>query len=479
MYLIALGFSALCFLGVGTYFVRSSAFSVFHPLTMYLAFHGLLFVVRPLLVYVAAYDTIYRAYEFTPSLNDKLTVLLASNLGFLVFAALCLRTGGVAMRFERSAAVQEERLHLTKPFIWSVALLGPLVIYSLVRSYGSDSLYGGIILDPTTGVFINTTNIGYVLDLQIMGASLSAIAAWLLRFRLYSLLPLLGFVLMRAGQGGRGPFVVALASAGLFYLYDRGIKAPRPAVLLGVALVAAAFTAVGQDRGASLRQAAGVEQRDTFAGGSSESDFFLLGMDFANMEFFEYLVYAIPQRSGTYDYFVDNLQIFTEPIPRLWWSGKPVGEPLRRIELFQYGYPIGMTRSLPGEGWYALGWLGVVLWCGLWGATLGTIYRRFVAGPQSTMRVACYLIFLSSLIIGYRDGTLLQVVRSTGVYFAPIATWYVMARLLGVPRLGDLRAASRESPLARERQSLAAAALPDHLPPAVRRRRLALQRTAE
>ena len=148
----------------------------------------------------------------------------------------------------------------------------------------------------------------------------------------------------------------------------------------------------------------------------------------------------IPQRSGTYDYFLDNFQVFTEPVPRILWPGKPVGEPFRRIWLFDYGFPIGMTRSLPGEGWYALGWLGVLIWCGLWGHVLGSVYRNFVRGPQTTFQMACYMVFIPTLVVAFRDGALLSIVRQTGVYFTPIAIWAIMAKYTGVPNANQLRA---------------------------------------
>ena len=471
MYLIALGFSMLCLFGVGFYFVRSSAFSLFHPMTFYLAFHGLLFVVRPLLMYLSGNDEMYRAYEFTPSLSDKITVIVASNLGFLVFSLFCLRFGNLPMRFTQNAAIDEERARLSRLFWWVLILLGPLVLYSIYRSFGEDSLYSGMVMDRNTGVAINTNNVGYLLDLQTMAVSLTAILAWLLRFRLLSMMPMALFVVFRAGQGGRGPFVIALVAAGLFYLYDKRLKTPRLRVLLGAALVVSAFNMIGADRGAMLRQTIGLQQKDSVIQAQKDREFFLYGMDFANMEFFEYLVYAIPQRSGTYDYFMDNLQVFTEPIPRAWWSGKPVGEPLRRIDLYRYGFPIGMTRSLPGEGWYALGWLGVAIWCGLWGACLGRIYRSFVLKPQTPMRVAFYLVFLPSLIVTFRDGTVLTLARTTGAYFTPIVIWYLFARLVGVPKASELAAWRLHSGQAGPAER---AARLNTLPAAVRRRRLAL-----
>jgi len=477
MYLITLGLSLLCFLAVAFHFLRGPTFSVFHPLTFYLAFHGLLFVIRPMTVYFMNYEELYRVYEFMPSLSDKITVILATNLGFLIFSFFCLKNGNLPMSFNGTTATEEERRHLTRIFVWVVVICGPLALYSLLKSYGTNTM----MLDRNTGITINTDTIGYVSDLQLMAVSLCALTAWLFRFRLISLLPIIGFALMRAGTGGRSPFVIAAVSAGLFYLFDKRLRMPSLRVVLGAILLVVSFNAIGSDRGAALRQLAGVEQTDEFEKSRDEEEFFLNGMDFANMEFFEFLVYVVPQRSGTYNYFTDNLQVLTEPIPRKWWPEKPIGEPIHLMDMYLYGHPIGMTRSLPGEGWYALGWVGVVIWCALWGSLLGRAYNKFVTGPQTTWRVAMYLVFLPTLIVVFRDGTLLQLVRSTGVYFTPIAVWALLARQLHLPSAAQLQAKM----VALRRSPGPAAANPgfadtaDHtfsrLPPAVQRRRLALK----
>ena len=164
-------------------------------------------------------------------------------------------------------------------------------------------------------------------------------------------------------------------------------------------------------------------------------------MDFGNLEYFEFLVYAVPQRSGSYEYFANNLMLFTEPVPRVLWPGKPVGSPVKFFELFDYGYPIGMTRSLPGEGWTQLGWLGIVIWCGLWGLAFGKLYDRFVTTGQSTFWVMAYMTFIAMLVVVYRDGTIITVMRQGLFYFFPIILWKVFAKGLAVPRAVDLRAA--------------------------------------
>ena len=139
-----------------------------------------------------------------------------------------------------------------------------------------------------------------------------------------------------------------------------------------------------------------------------------------------------------------------------------------------------MTRSLPGQGWYSLGWVGVVIWCGLWGYGLGWIYRRFVEGSQSVFKTAAYMIFVPILIVAYRDGQLVTVFRQGLFYLGPVILWFWFAKYLGVPSAVVLRAAAVRR-IARVRAGDQPAAQADAanpalaaLPPAVQRRRAAL-----
>ena len=479
MYLMVLGLGVLISACILLYFVRSPAFSLFHPFTIYSAFHFLVFLIRPMFGYWLDYQQLYLAYHFVPSLDDRITVIAAANLGYLAFAFFCLRAGSMAMRFAATPLHLEERHQLSKVFVWVACLCFPVALYSLVNNFGSGGNYDGMVLDLTTGISINTKSNGYITDAQLMLAPLCAIIAWLGRFRAISLLPALGFVLIRGGTGGRGPFVAAMVMVGLLYLYERRWRYPNLRIT-GFLLVGAAFFSwVGADRGEGLRTMAGFDPVGNVRP-VDENAKFMETMDVANMEFFEYIVWVVPQQSGTYDYFLSNLQIFTEPVPRVLWKAKPVGPPIQRVRLFDYGFPIGMTYSLPGAGWYSLGWLGVAIWCGLWGHVTGTVYRKFCQSDQSAIKTVAYFVFIASLVVAFRDGVLLSAIRQLGVYMAPIGIWYLLARFLGTPRLADLARAASDRlarAVAREQQSPANQALAKlrDLPPAVRRRRLALQ----
>ena len=186
-------------------------------------------MVRPILAYIWTFDGLYAAYGFMPSMSDKITVIYASNLGFLAFTFFCLQQGDVPMEFRRDAIDEVERRRLTQVFVWVWAICGPPSLYSAVRS--TQSFLGGeyvqgMILDRGTGAFINTTSNGYLTDAQFMFVTLCGVLAWVGRFRLLAMAPLALFVLYRSMTGSRIMFVYALMIAALFFAYERKIRLP-------------------------------------------------------------------------------------------------------------------------------------------------------------------------------------------------------------------------------------------------------------
>lgn len=479
MYLVVLVASLLIFCAVVFAYAKSAYVSVFHPFTYYCLFHGIVFVIRPLLSVWLNYEIIYRGFQFMPTEAEKITAILVANLGFLSFGFFAFRHGAVPMMFKSDTFGAAEKRRLTSYFCWVAVFLAPFAFGSLLTSYtmaANFEVATNMGRDAASGVMYNTNTNGYFVEAQLMLATLGAVLAWLFRFRLIAIAPLIGFVLLRAGAGGRGPFVTALISTGLFYLYEQRNRMPNFKTLALAAVLAIGFVQIGSDRGLLLRGWFGADT--SVLRGRAPDMKFGEGMDFANLEFLEYLITIIPERTHTYGYFNDVLQVFTEPVPRALWPGKPFGAPFERISVFDYGNPSGMTRSMPGEGWYSLGWAGVFIWCGLCGYILGYVYRRFVQSDQNAFQVAAYIMFLPILIVAYRDGQLVTVFRQGIFYLGPILIWLVLVKLLKVRLGADMRAIA-----ARKRANLAAggtAEIPAHdklygLPAAVRRRRLALQ----
>jgi hypothetical protein len=486
MYETALLLGTMLSIAVFVVFARAPSFSVFHPLFFYSAFHFLVFVIRPIFGQIYGYQLIYHLYEFRPDLSVRLTAYAVAQLGYLCFAFFALRAGAVPWQFKRDAVIDAERRMLTPYFLIVVATCGVIGTYSLARYYmlGID-YYAGLVRDAATGFSVNTYRNGYVQEAQLMLIPIVATIAWLGRFRLVWFLPLGVFVLFRAGTGGRGPFIAAMCATALLYLHDRRHRLPPLRMWTAAAAAGLVFMAVGEDRGATVRHVVGMTaERETVRATPNYQP--LESMDLANMEFLEYLVETIPTKTGTYDYFLSNLQVFTEPVPRVWWPGKPIGAPMQLFSLFDYGYPIGMTYSLPGVGWYELGWAGVVIWCSLFGYLLGRIYTAYVQSDQSTIKTLSYMILLATMIVGFRDGLVLTLLKQNFMYQMPVLTWLAISRLYKLPRLDELRL--RALSLARGVQqrrgpdaSDDSLVLSDHerrLPAPALRRRLALKRLA-
>ncbi len=477
MYVVTLCLAVLVFVAVSVWYARSGYFSVFHPFSLYLAFHGFLFVFRPIVARALDFRFIYILYQFTPSEAEKSQAILVTTLGLVSFAFFCFRSGNVPMRFNIDRVSVAERQALIPPFVVAAAICFPIGFYSLIKFWnaaGNDTALASMAMDRVTHILVNTDSNGYLTDSQLMLGTCGAMLAWLFRYRLLAVLPLAVFVVMRAGTGGRGAFVAAAATVSLLWLYDHRQKWPAPRVLLGLVLVVMAFNFVGADRGRAIRQLFGTDKTVARQYGASRSDVRPLeGMDFGNLEYVEYLVHTIPQRTHTFSWFTEELQLFTEPVPRVLWPGKPVGAPIQLFNLFDYGNPIGMTNSLPGMGWYAAGWAGVVVWCGAWGYVLGWVYRKYAEGPQNAFETIAYMTLLSSLIVAFRDGGLVTLARQNIFFMAPILLWMVFARFSGVPSLAEVRkrvgvggSEVEIQPVAVPRQAA--------LPPAVARRRAAL-----
>ena len=436
MYPILLVASLALFLVVVAGYVRSEISSVYHPITFYLLFHGLVFAIRPLFAYWYGYERLYLSYNFMPSPATKTTVIVAANLGLIAFVAAAWRSGSVRLRVRQSIAERAFRTQLVPPFLVAAGLMAPIALQSLIAVYGAG--YEGMRLDAHTGVAINTTGNGWLYDAQLMLVPMGVLVAWTFRFRWWSLLPLVGFIIVRSGTGGRGPVVVACAATALLWLFDHRRRWPTlPMVAVALALLAG-FYAIGRERSVVrtyLEEGRVVEFRDRPG--------FMESMDWANLEFFEYVAETVPRKTGTYGYFVDNLQVLTEPIPRKLWPGKPIGPPIRMFNLFDYGKPIGMTYSLPGYGWAQLGYLGVIAWCGLWGWALGRIYAAFARSRQGNFEVAAYFAFLPIFIIAFRDGVVITVLKTGVFYLTPVLVWMLAARALGIPFHAPLGRASR------------------------------------
>ncbi|MBX7513483.1 oligosaccharide repeat unit polymerase [Qipengyuania sp. GH38] len=432
MYDFLLLASFLTFLATSVFYLRHPSACIMHPATFYLAFHGLVFAFRPILARVYDFGFVYRLYDFQPSMSDKITVILATNLAMIVFVAASLYVAPrlpVALEPDRFEAA---RASMKRPVLAVCALLAPFAIWSQLGNWQRQAdNYGSMIRDLSTGAAINTDAIGWFTDAALILAPITVLLIWLAKFRWWSWGLFLAFVVLQGGGGTRGPIIYTAVAIGILALleYRRRWVDWRAAGLAVLAILT--FNQIVTDRGASLRGLAGQAGEADYATNFELSPF--EGMDFANLEYFEYIVYAVPQRTGTYDYFASNLQIFTEPVPRVFWKDKPVGSPVQYFSLWDYGTPIGMTASLPGQGWMALGYLGVAIQA-LFFALLYSVALRFLLGSRATpLRQILYALIIATAINVFRDGTIVTFARQAPFYIGPFLMVLMLKRILSPP----------------------------------------------
>jgi hypothetical protein len=416
---------------VGVFFASGQA-SIFHPLTVYLAFHLVVFVIRPILVLGFGFEHEWYYMIIPASERMIYRALGVSSVGLLVFALTCIAVGWSQVGF-RSMAPTPFTRDQKRALIVTTLILGPLILRS-IRSFTG----GEMSLENRGGTFVMTGASGYTLEAQYMAGPL--ICAWLCvaRFRWHALLVLVPYVAYRSYAGmSRWTFVLLFVALALAYALEKRIKwCSWPVVLAAIPLLIL-FNFVGNNRGLLQDYVAGRETlRPTADSGMSRADRLKAkydGPDFANFDFLTYVVSKVPERTGEYTYGAQYLQLFTEPIPRKLWPGKPAGAPVRLFNLNSYGNFLGRTLTLVGDGWMSGGWVGLIVTMAIVGSLLGWAHRWFWRHSDDRIGGLMYLIGIAMLIQWYRDGGI-SIAKFFFWNLSPLVLWLGITWLMG-PKL--------------------------------------------
>jgi hypothetical protein len=431
---LILTFQASLWLVIALMFVVSRNASVFHPFSIYLAFHGLVFVVRPILEHVLGFERTFFWMMFYPTEDQVQTTLILTSAALVAFAFSCWILVPAQPRLDRQ---------LPKGFTaaewWAfggvVLLMSPLMLYSLYASIGSatpgDDAGGALIQmdrDPNSGIAIYTNTTGYIAEAEKSIGAICLMLLWGARFRPWSFIPLALYIAERSYIGwSRWTIVLTLMMVGLIYLVHRRRKW-IPVSLLVVALPAfLLFQQLGQNRDAFKQIVLGTAAQDEAPADSRSWIERQDGPDFANFDFLTYLMDVVPEKTGTYTYFTQNLQLFTEPIPRILWPNKPIGEPIKFFELNDYGNFEGLTWSLVGDGWISGGWLGVIITMTFVGYVLARLHRWFWRGEGTHFKILAYCIILPLTVLTYRDGVI-SIARFLLFTMAPVVLWHIVVQ---------------------------------------------------
>ncbi|WP_142251744.1 O-antigen polymerase [Bradyrhizobium sp. UNPF46] len=429
MYDLHLLFSLALWLFLFAIFLASRFASIFHPLAFYLAFHGLVFVIRPFFQYYLELNHVYELYGFWPDISVKHTALFVANLGLACFFCSSALVGNAPMRFWDTSRLALQNRH-GPSLVLGLILVSPLIAlsirYALSINFGTQDLRN-LTRDAASFHTIYTDTSAYLVDSNLMLGAFGVAIAWAYRFRPIWLLPFFSFVLLRLSVGwSRYTFIMTTMGLGLLFLFNERKKWLKKWMFVAGFGVLIVFSALSSQRALIANWIKGEDSKGLQYNQTRRN--FFDSLDFANLEFVEYLVNVVPEQTGTFNYFSNSLEVFTAPIPRVFWPEKPVGPPVRFFNINNYGFPVGITYTLIGEGWQSLGYVGVMVWCSLAGLLWGWIYRWFVRHNQSTFVTLYYCLCLPLSLQWFRDGLLLSLVKFPLFFVLPIAIAQILSR---------------------------------------------------
>ncbi len=426
---ISLTAQVLLWLIVVGVFIASGQASIFHPVTAYLGFHGLVFVLRPVLVHSFGFDTNWNYMRFKPTESFFVQTLAVSSLAMVSFVAACLCFGWNGLSFSKIATPAFTLLERRSLLITTLLLL-PMAAFSIFATRN------GIAGERVNGIYIMTNSTGYVNEAQHFIMPL--LCAWMVatRFHWLNWIPSLLYVGYRTWFGwSRWTILLFLLMVTMTYCwYYR--KKWVPLWSIGIAVpILMVFNLLGHNRDIlkSLLLGEHVRIVNYDSGMSNEEKFKkqLDTQDYANFDYLSYVVSVVPQRTGTYTFGVQYLQLFTEPIPRILWRGKPVGAPVRSpVNLGAYGNFVGLTVSLAGDGWISGGWIGLIITLSTVGALLGWAHRTFWRNIENRLAALLYLVGLAMVPQWYRDGGI-SISKFLLFTVTPIFIWSGLTWLLG------------------------------------------------
>jgi len=362
--------------------------------------------------------------------------LAISSLGLVVLCTTCLFIGRAHPGFPAGPAPSFSREQSGALTLITIILL-PLIAYSTYKA-GGDT--GGML--QANGIYTLTKTTGYVTDAQFMMAPL--LCLWLVktRFHWLNLIPILIYVGYRTWCGwARWTILLFFITLVLQFCWYRRLRWLPVWLLSSAVPVLILFNILGHNRDVLktyLSEGTIVIDQTSKTPGMSVAEKRkeqLDTQDFANFDYLVAVVSIVPEQTGTYTYGVQYLQLFTEPIPRILWPGKPVGAPVAFFNPNQYANFIGLTVSMVGDGWMSGGWTGVVVTMVVFGTLLGLAHRSFWAKSNLLLPSMFYITFLGVAPNWFRDGGVISLFKFLLFIWLPlllltVVTWLLNGRVV-------------------------------------------------
>lgn len=411
-------------------FLISREASLFHPLAWYLLVHGIVFVVRPLLVHFLQFRRTWYYMRFIPTEAEFIHALLVSSFALIIFFFVLFYAGRCNPEFQDNPKcddLSQERL----AFWITLIILGPATVYSAVISIAGPDFRGmGLVrmeIVDAVAIYQNTT--GYIVHAKDMFGTFVVLLIILYRYRWWTFATLLAHVGYRSFLGwGRWTIIFTIITLLLAWLWEKKRKFPGLKILAMVPVLLLLFTTFGDNRYILRSYLEGRNITKSIMDDRPWQEK-VDSADFANFDYLAYVVSVVPRWTKTYTYGTQYLQLFTEPIPRILWKNKPIGPPIQYFNLNDYGNFATRTVSLPGDGWMSGGWLGVLITMGIVGIVLGRFHRWFWKSQEDFYRVLFYVVAVPAVILHYRDGSIF-VFKFLLFTILPVLVWITVSKVL-------------------------------------------------
>ena len=406
----------------GLFMLVRGQLTIFHPSSIYLTFHAIVFCARPTFVKYFEFDTVWKYMRLNPDPELLRQTLWLSSASLIIFIT-CFSIATSAKGVKDLGGTFEPTSGMRRAYFIMLIIFLPLGLYSI--------FFANVQIERIGGVAIMTGTSGYVNDAQQVLIPICILCIVLFRWKIWAFIPFLIFAYFRANQGwGRWSIILPFLAIVMFYCWNKRKDFPPIRWLIPVPFLFIIFNQLSHNRMyikflfKDSSETTIVETVD-----SHEDKQFAFQkqwdtLDFANFDFLAYIIDKVPRETGRYTYGVQHLQLFTEPIPRKLWKNKPTGPPIQYFDLNDYGNFIGLTQSIIGDGWITGGWFGVFLNMSIAGFGLGIFYNWFINNQNNIFKVTFYMITASVLLQLFRDGGIVTMAKFMLFTQMPVIFWW-------------------------------------------------------
>lgn len=383
---------------------RGARLPFYHPISFYLVYHFMGFVLRPLAIGLVGHSTVWAMMGISPTVEDVTYAIAISGIALvtMVFAPVVFAPGlyrdtqfsGFEFKVGRKLG-----LAVGLAIVLILGIVGASTTSSFsdvdVNNVQTQALEGG------GNALVGTSGYVTMLGDYLIVFVIFTIAAS--RHRLVVLSVLLAFVVFRLTQGSaRYSFISVAIVFATVELVRAGRRQPRLWQLAAAVSLILAFDVIGSDRLAfrSIVQGTSTVEETLQFYGEDRGRGLLTG-DFAEIENLVATMHVV-HATGRYNWGSQYLRLVIWPIPRQIWPDKPVYTDLLGLGRYSKIFSI-ITITMVGDTYTNFGPLAVLLGFVLYGLGFSAAHR-FAARTTSAMALLAFLTSTGFITLYYRDG---------------------------------------------------------------------------